>query len=132
MITTYILLLFATGYHLLFDYHRKSTNKIVHWLSALLAVASSLVMGYINQLLTGVPFWQFGIYSLCIHLSLFDPLWNWVNNKAWNYHGTISNPQRAWTDRIWTQVPGAGEILFRIIFLILGYEVYYNLDLILN
>lgn len=130
---TYSFLLAALCVHLVYDLHKEDVKKpIVHWLSALLAVVVSILFGYINQKLTHVCWWQFAIYSLAIHFALFDYAWNFFNHKPLFYHGTPSNPDRAWSDKMWTRIPPGGELLFRIIGLLAGYGVYSHLDWILK
>ena len=124
---TYFLLFLALGYHLAFDLHKQKEGKpIVHWLSALWVLVISSVSGVINSITTSVYWWQFTFLSLVIHFVFFDPIWNAFHKQRWNYHGDPNNPNRAWTDRLWSEVPGAGEILFRFIVFFLGYSVYYN------
>lgn len=84
-------------------------------------------MGVLNQIVSPeYEWWKFVVYSLCVHAALFDPIWNKLNKQKWYYAGTWGNPNRAWTDRFWQNVPPLGQILFRFIILFLGHSVYYN------
>ena len=132
-VATYILLCTALFLHLVFDLHKQKEKKpIVHWLSATLVVCTSFALGFVAQFFSDYPWWRFAFYSLMIHLVLFDYMWNWFHDEAWYYHGDVTNPKRAWTDKMWNRVPPLGELLFKIIFLILGYLVYYNWDQIIS
>lgn len=133
MILTYLLLLSALIEHLFMDFHKAQHQKpIVHWISAGLVLVVSVAAGFLNQWLTHVSWWQFVIYSLSIHLALFDPIWNEINGNDLFYAGTPNNPDRAWTDRLWQYVPPMGQILFRLWFLLFGAGWYYHLDLIVR
>lgn len=128
---TLILLQLATIFHLVFDYHKlHSGHPIRHWMSATIVVAISVVLGFIDQIRLDHTWWQFAIFSLSIHLALFDFLWNIINKKDLFYFGDPNNPERAWTDKVWSRVPPLGQIFFRSCFLYVGYAVYYHWDLI--
>ena len=129
---TYLGLVVALIYHLVSDFHKRQTgHPIRHWLSALLAVTTSCIIGLLIQFTTEYQWWQFAVYSLSVHAALFDPIWNLVNKEKWYYAGTWGNPNRAWTDKFWSRVPPGGQILFRGIILILGNFVYYRWDQII-
>jgi hypothetical protein len=125
----YLLLAIPTVTHLLFDYTKKYTGgKIRHWLSALIVVILSFGLGFFDPL---VSFWQFGFYALGIHFAFFDILWNWVNGHKWHYNGDRTNPERAWTDKMWDFVPVYAQPLIRFIGFYIGYGFYYHLEWIL-
>jgi len=133
MILTYLLLLTALIVHMLFDLHKQKVHKpIIHWLSAMIVVLVATGSGWINQLIMHVSWWQFMIYSLSIHAALFDVIWNLDHHENIFYAGDINNPNRAWTDRIWSRVSPGGQILFRAWILIFGGAWYYELDRILG
>ena len=134
IILTYVGLSVALIYHLLTDFHKhKVGHPIRHWLGALCVVTISAIIGVLNQVVSPeYQWWQFVIYSLSIHLALFDPIWNLLNKNPWYYAGDPNNPNGAWTDKFWQRVPPLAQILFRAWFLIMGAEVYYNLDRILG
>lgn len=133
IVLTYFLLILATICHLILDLHKqKVKHPIIHWLSALIVFLVSSTLGFANQIFTDYQWWQFTIYSLCIHLALFDPIWNIAHKEDWWYSGTPSNPNRAWTDRIWGNVPPLGQLLFRPWFILFGIGWYYHLDLIIG
>jgi hypothetical protein len=112
------------------DLHKIHTgHPIRHWISALVAVSTSIVFGLLNQWITHLEtWWQFAILSLCLHLALFDPIWNGFNHKPLFYQGDPSNPERAWTDKIWSYVPPLGQLLFRGWFIGVGLGVFFHLD----
>ena len=125
--TTYIFLLIPIIAHCALDY--KNYN-VLHWFSAALVTGISIALGFIDSHITGHYFWQFAIYALSVHFAFFDLVFNLINGHTWNYHGTITNPNRALTDRVWDYLPWYGEILVRLWVLSVGYGVYYHLDLI--
>jgi len=125
IIVEYLLLCLPTIVHLIVD--RK--GKVIHWLNALYVVAISIVVGMF------LPhyFWQGSFYALTIHFAFFDPLYNLMKGHAWNYHGSLSNPDIAWTDKQWQKYGHPlFEIFFRLWVLSLGIGVYYHLDLIIG
>lgn len=133
-IATYLCLASALIFHLIADLHKeKVKHPIIHWLGALIVCGISVALGFANQLASPeYQWWQFTIYSLCIHLALFDPIWNIANKNPWYYSGSPSNPKRAWTDKFWQMTPPLAQPLFRFIILFAGYSVYYNLDQIIG
>ena len=127
---TYLLLLLPTLTHIIFDYSKRYTGgKIRHWLSALIAVSMSVILGFTDK---SVYFWQFAGYALAIHFCYFDPLWNKANRHDWHYNGDRTNPERAWTDKMWDRVPIYAQPFIRLWVLAVGYSVYYHLDLIIG
>jgi len=133
MFTTYVLLLVATVMHLMMDMHKQKTKHAIHhWFSALATIGVSVMIGFMNQLIWEIPFYRFAIYSLCIHFALFDYLWNLFNRKPFFYHGEPSNPNRAWTDKMWDRIPPWGEIFFRLWMIGVGIGVYHHWDLIVG
>lgn len=133
MITIFLLSL-ALFAHLLMDLHkRKAGHPIVHWISALVAVGVSVLVGFGNQyLFPEYAFWQFAIYSLSVHFALFDPLWNVCNKQDWYYSGDPNNKSGAWMDKLWRQTPVIAQPFIRAWAVAVGYGIYYNLDLIIN
>lgn len=134
MIITYLILLTALIVHLYFDGHKQKVHKpIKHWLSATIVFAVSCTAGWINSLIVpDVVWWQGTVYSLSLHLALFDPIWNLSEGHDLFYAGDPANPNLAWTDKIWAKVPPVGQILFRIWFILFGSGFYYHLNLILG
>lgn len=130
IILTYLGLMVALLYHLITDFHKHKTgHPIKHWLGALCVVTISAIIGFANQFVSiEYKWWQFLIYSLSIHFALFDPIWNFLNKNLWYYAGDPNNHNCAWTDRFWQRVPPLAQILFRFVFLFIGYSVYYRLD----
>jgi hypothetical protein len=134
---TVLCLFMALLAHLYFDLHKQSVKKpIVHWISALIVLLISIGAGVFIQYFQGLPLdgmvLQNAFCSLIIHLVFFDPLWNLIHGEAWNYHGSINNPKQAFTDKVWTQIPPLGEAFFRIVFLIVGFCVYFSWDRIIE
>lgn len=143
MIILFILALFlATIAHFVFDRHKEVVHSpIVHWQSAGLVIVVSIMIGFITQGIIDfryqVPkgfyrWWQFTIFSLTIHFCFFDLIWNVLHGYAWDYHGTPTNPNRAWTDRLWERLPPWGEIFLRLWVPAVGYGVYFCWDLIVG
>ncbi len=125
----------ALVFHLWFDLHKQKQNHpIVHWISAAIVLSISLFFGIGDEIFShrAHKWEQFAILSLLIHLSLFDPIWNWLHREEWNYHGSADNPKQAWTDKIWTEVHPLGELFFRAVFLILGFCVWFSWDRIIQ
>lgn len=132
-IATYLLLAGATVTHLVTDLHKEKTaTPIKHWLSAAIAVATSITFGYLNSSFTDTYWWQFAIYSLSIHFCFFDLVWNYFNGHGWFYNGDPKNPHRAWSDKIWDYIPTDAQPLLRLWVLGVGIGVYYHLDLIVG
>jgi len=127
---TYLLLLVPTALHLWVDTTIKPT-EINHARGAIMVTMAAFICSIVNVFVADVAYWQFVIYSLAVHLSLFDPLYNLFKKHKWNYHGDPLNPKRAFTDKLWAYVMPEAEILFRIIFLIVGWSFYYRLDWII-
>jgi len=134
-------LLLGTIIHIGVDRHRESVDHpIVHWQSAALVLFTTLAMGFVTQEVIDAKYgaqeyyrwWHFTIFSLTIHFSLFDIIWNSLHGHPWNYHGTPSNPNRAWTDKFWDMLPWWGEIFVRLWVPAVGYGVYFNWNLIVG
>jgi len=107
--------------HLYLDYHVK---PILHWRSATVVTALATVIGLLNRHFTGVDFKLFAILALCTHFALFDVIWNEVNHKKLEYLGTVNNPNRALTDRIWSKLPEWLQAVIRIVVLSGGWIMF--------
>jgi len=128
-----LILLIPTFTHLIFDYHKMySGGKIRHWLSASIAVLTSVVVGITVQKVDNVFWWQGTIFALAIHFAFFDPLWNWANHHKWHYNGDRTNPERAFTDRMWDRVPIYVQPFVRLWVLYVGYAFYFELGKIIT
>jgi hypothetical protein len=120
----YLLLFSPTIIHLIVDYK----GKVIHWLNAIYVSSFSLCVGFF---LAGY-FWQGAFYALTIHFCFFDWMYNFIHGHVWNYHGSINNPSRSLTDKIWSKYfPPTAEIFIRIWVLLVGIGVYYHLDWII-
>ena len=127
--TTILLLLAPTLLHLALDSYRLKKSKIVHWQSALLVVITALVAAYVHSNILS-EFLQFLTFSLSIHFSCFDPIWNWIHGHHWNYHGDLlyylkTKAKQALTDTIWQMLPWWVELFFRLLALGTGLSVYF-------
>lgn len=121
----YILLLLPMIVRLAVDYK----GIVRHWLNALYVLLLSVLVGLF---LPGY-FWQGAFYALTLHFVLFDPIYNLIKGHAWDYHGSVDNPDRAWTDKMWSKyVSPMAEILVRVWVLLVGTWVYYHLDWIIG
>ena len=119
--------------HILIDFDRQRMNKpILHWLSAMLVFAVSVFFGFLVDVIVGVAWWKFTILSLCVHLAVFDPLWNLLHNNYIFYQGDPNNPNRAFTDKIWDRVPPLGQIFFRIWVILVGLAIFSHWALIVG
>jgi hypothetical protein len=108
--------------HLLVDHYRMKTKKpIIHKRGATMVVLLSVILGLV---MNEKHFLMFTFLCLTVHVSLFDILWNKVEGHKWNYLGTVGNPNRAWTDIIWSRLPDWSQVILRIVFLASGWVVY--------
>lgn len=124
MILTYALLLLPLIIHLAVDY----SGKVRHKLNAAYVLALSILVGF---LLPGY-FWQGALFSLSIHFTFFDPLYNLTHGHKISYHGDSRNPDQAWTDKQWVKIPYYAEVFVRLWVLAVGACVYYELDRIIS
>lgn len=120
----YLLLSLPLIVHLIVDLK----GKVNHKLNALYVLAISLAVGFVLH-----GYWFQGtLYALCIHFTFFDPLYNLTHGHKLFYHGDARNPDRAWTDKFWSNQLYFMEVLIRIFVLALGWFVYYELDRIIG
>lgn len=132
-IATYLLLAVPVVVHMAVDIHKQySGHPIRHWASALVAVFSSALCGFLNVVVADQAAWQFVIYALAVHFAFFDPFWNWYHGHKWHYNGDPKNPDRAWTDKMWDYVPLYAQPLVRAWVLAVGWSFYYRLDWIIG
>jgi len=124
MTIQYFLLLIPLIAHLVVDYK----GTVHHKLNAVGVTVLSVVVGLC---LPGY-FWQGALFALCIHFSLFDPIYNLMHDHPFFYNGNSKNPDRAMTDKIWDVIPPHGQILFRFIILSVGFGVYHHLPQIIG
>lgn len=103
-------------------------GKVNHKLNAIYVLLLSILIG---KFLNGY-FWQGAFFSLCIHFSFFDPLYNLMHKQKLFYHGSSINPDRALTDKFWDYLPPYAELFVRIWVFGVGYFVYYHLDKIIS
>jgi hypothetical protein len=120
----YILLSFPLLTHVAVDFK----GKVNHSLNALYVTAIAIVVGLF---LPGY-WWQGAIYSLAIHFTFFDPIYNITHHKPFFYHGDPDNPDRALTDQFWDINTPVSEVFVRLWVLSVGIGVYYHLDKIIS
>jgi hypothetical protein len=125
IIIEYLLLLLPMLVHLGVDYK----GIVRHWLNAIYVLLLAALVGFF---LPGY-FWQGAFYALTLHFCFFDPIYNLIKGHAWNYHGSVDNPKRAFTDKCWAYLQNPlAEIFVRVWMLLVGIGIYYHLDWIIG
>lgn len=115
MILIYLLLCSPLITHLVIDFR----GTVIHWLNFTYVLAMAVSIGFILG-------WEGAVYSVCIHFSLFDPIYNLMHGHAWDYHGDPRYPeQQAFTDKQWEKIPWYGEIMVRLFVLAVGIGVFH-------